>query len=100
MAAGGGSPRWGCGPDMLPSDDGVALARSELTGEGVSTRGLGEKRDLVSDDILGLNSWVNLLPNSVLAGWEIVSDIDIGRRSSMCSHEDLVYGRMWRGKDR
>ena len=49
------------------SSDGVALTRSELTGEGVSTRGLGEKRDLVID-ILGLNSWVNLWPNSVLEG--------------------------------
>lgn len=58
--------------------------RSELTGEEVPTRELGEKRDLASD-ILGLNSWVNLWPNSVLDGCEMVSDMDIGLKLSMCS---------------
>lgn len=48
------------------------------------TRELGEKRDLASD-ILGLNSWVILWPNSVLDGCEMVSDMDIGLRLSMCS---------------
>lgn len=52
----------------------MALTRSELTGEGESTRGLGEKRDLTID-ILGLNSWGNLWPNSDRVGWERVSDI-------------------------
>lgn len=56
------------------SSDGVALTRSELTGGGEPTRGLGEKRDLTID-ILGLNSWGNLWPNSVRVGWEMVSDI-------------------------
>lgn len=48
---------------------------SNLTAEGGSaTRSLREKRDLASD-ILGLKSWVNLLPNSVMVGWDNVSDI-------------------------
>lgn len=48
---------------------------SNLTAEGGSaTRGLREKRDLASD-ILGLKSWVYLLPNSVMVGWDNVSDI-------------------------
>ena len=48
------------------------------------TRELGEKRDLASD-ILGLNSWVNLWPNSVLDGCEMVSDMGTGLKLSMCS---------------
>lgn len=70
----------------------AAQTLNKLTGEGVSVaRGLGEKRDLASD-ILGLKSWVYLLPNSVLVGWDKVSDMtsyaektcDLGKKHLLC----------------
>lgn len=51
---------------IVSSDPAPTL--SNLTAEGGSAaRSLGEKRDLASD-ILGLKSWVYLLPNSVVVG--------------------------------
>lgn len=52
----------------------VMLARSEVTGE--STLVFGEARGL-GNAKCGEKSWMVLLPNSVLAGCGIVSNIDI-----------------------
>lgn len=51
--------------------------RSELKGE--STRGWGERRDLARE-MRGEKSWASLLPNSTLAGCEMVSDMDMVTR--------------------
>jgi hypothetical protein len=69
----------------------VSLTRSELTGE--STFGLGDNRDLARG-ILGEKSWVNLPPKSVLAGCEMVSNMDIGKEGVACDRVDArkAYG--------
>ena len=89
MAEGGGKPR--CGVVILWSVGVVeALTRSELTGE--STRGWGENRDLASA-IRGEKSWVVLIPpNSVLHGWEMVSNMDIGGEKRRWQQKALEEG--------
>ena len=83
MADGGGRPRWGV---VILLSVG-APTRSALTGE--STRGLGDTRDFASE-MRGEKSWVVRPPNSVLAGCEMVSNIDIDQKV------EHVTGPMWR----
>ena len=72
MADGSGRPR--CGVVIVWS--GWLLARSELTGES-TFGGWGDTRDF-ANEMRGEKSWVYRPPNSVLDGWEMVSDVDIG----------------------
>lgn len=66
----------------------VMLACSEVTGE--STLGFGETRGLGNAN-RGEKSWVVLLPNSVLDGCGIVSNIDMWY--TMLGTRQLVKGR-------